>query len=77
MASPHVAGIVALMAQVRPTLTAADAETALVSAATPIGAGSRSVINPNAPATTTTITWGADAPGAGLITANAAISAIP
>jgi subtilisin len=76
MASPHVAGIVALMAQAKPELTATEAETALVTSATPIGPGSRAVINPNAPTTTTTINWGADAPGAGLVTADAAISAI-
>lgn len=33
MASPHVAGIVALMAQKNPTITASDAETNLESAA--------------------------------------------
>ena len=57
-------------------MTAAQAETALVSAALPIGAGSRSVVNPNGGAPLT-ISWGTDAPGAGLITADAAISAIP
>ena len=61
MASPHVAGIVALMAQKNPNLTAAGAESILESAATPFPAGS----------------WGADAAGAGLITADAALAATP
>jgi subtilisin family serine protease len=61
MASPHVAGIVALMAQKNPNLTAAGAESILESAATPFPAGS----------------WGADAAGAGLITADAALTATP
>jgi subtilisin family serine protease len=39
MASPHVAGIVALMAQKKPTLTAAEAETKLQSAAIPMAEG--------------------------------------
>ena len=36
MASPHVAGLVALMAEKDPTLTAADAEFQLESTALPI-----------------------------------------
>ncbi len=39
MASPHVAGIVALMAQKKPTLTAAEAEIKLQSAAIPMAEG--------------------------------------
>jgi subtilisin family serine protease len=68
MASPHVAGIVALMAQKKPALTASQAETTLVSSAIPMGAGSR-VVNG------VTITWGINATGSGLITASAALSA--
>ena len=39
MASPHVAGIVALMAQVKPGLTAAEAELKLQAAALPMAEG--------------------------------------
>ncbi len=39
MSSPHVAGIVALMAQKKPSLTAAEAETKLQSAAVPMAEG--------------------------------------
>ncbi len=70
MASPHVAGIVALMAQKKPTLTAAEAETILESVALPMGAGSR-LINGSF-----TISWGADASGSGFITANAALGGL-
>jgi subtilisin len=73
-ASPHVAGIVALMAQQKPTLTAGQAETILESAAIPIGPGSRSVRQPDG--TFTTVSWGADATGNGLITADAALAAL-
>jgi subtilisin family serine protease len=72
MASPHVAGIVALMQQVSPGLTAAQAETLLEQAALPLGAGSRTILNANG--LSTTVGWGADATGAGLITADRALS---
>jgi subtilisin family serine protease len=70
MASPHVAGIVALMAQKKPSLTAAEAETILQSVALPMGAGTR-LING-----TFSISWGANASGSGFITANAALSGL-
>jgi len=75
MASPHVAGIVALMAQKDPGLTAAEAESALESSAIPLGAGCRDIVDPNAGAVS--ICWGDDATGAGLATADAAIAAVP
>ncbi|HYG39020.1 MAG TPA: S8 family serine peptidase [Cytophagales bacterium] len=75
MASPHVAGIVALMAQQNPSLTPEEAETALENAAIPMGAGSRIVNEPDG--TTSTISWGDDATGHGFITADAALSEIP
>jgi subtilisin family serine protease len=75
MASPHVAGIVALMAQKSPSLNAAEAESILEAAAIPLGPGSRTVTEPDG--TTSTVTWGSDASGHGLITADAALSAIP
>lgn len=75
MASPHVAGIVALMVQKRPTLTAADAEAYLVGSAIPLAPGCRLVNQPAGPAVSEC--WGADATGAGLATADAALAATP
>jgi subtilisin family serine protease len=69
MASPHVAGIVALMAQAKPGLTAGQAEAALESAATPIEPGC-AVVNNDVEQC-----WSANATGAGVITAGAAVSA--
>jgi subtilisin family serine protease len=73
MASPHVAGIAALMAQKRPTLNAADAESILNATAVPLAPGCRNVLNPNTGAEDNTC-WGADAAGSGLATANAALA---
>ncbi|MFL5402510.1 MAG: S8 family peptidase [Gemmatimonadales bacterium] len=73
MASPHVAGIAALMAQKRNTLTAADAEAILNATAIPLAPGCRNVLNPNTGAEDNTC-WGADATGAGLATADAALA---
>lgn len=75
MASPHVAGIVALMAQKDPALTAADAETILENTAVKLPAGTRTIVDPNIGPTT--ISWGADATGAGLATANGALNGTP
>jgi len=75
MASPHVAGIAALMAQKVPSLNAAAVESALESAAIPLPAGCRDIFDPNVGPTE--ICWGADATGAGLITADAALTAVP
>jgi subtilisin family serine protease len=72
MASPHVAGIVALMAQKKNSLTAAAAEANLVSSAIPLAPGSRTITNPDG--STTVMTWGADATGAGLATADGALA---
>jgi subtilisin family serine protease len=74
MASPHVAGIVALMAQKNPGLTAAQAETILENSAVPLPAGCRMVTDPSGVAQ---VCWGADATGAGLTTADAALAATP
>jgi subtilisin len=74
MASPHVAGIVALLAQVKPDLTAAQAEMVLESAAIPIDPGTRSVRQPGG--TMVDVTWGADATGHGFITADAALAGL-
>jgi len=75
MASPHVAGIVALMAQKQPALTATQAESILETSAIPFPAGSRTIYNPNG--TTSIVSWGSDATGAGLTTADAALAATP
>lgn len=75
MASPHVAGIVALMAEKNPGLTAAQAETILTGAAIALPAGCRNVTGPTG--AVSTICWSADATGAGLITADAALAATP
>ena len=75
MASPHVAGIVALMAQKNPALTASQVEGILEASAIPLGAGSRTVPNPDG--TTSTVSWPANAAGSGLTTADAALAATP
>lgn len=75
MAAPHVTGIVALMLQKNPALSANDAEEILEETAIPLPAGSRTVYTPYG--TTTTISWEADATGAGLATADAALAATP
>ncbi|CAN5637414.1 subtilisin AprE [soil metagenome] len=75
MATPHVAGIVALMAQKKLALTAAEAETILQNAAIPMPAGSRNVRQPDG--SFVVETWGADAAGSGFITADAAINGTP
>ena len=71
MASPHVAGIAALMAQQNPGLTALQAEAKLTSTAIPMGAGSAKIFDPNAGPITET--WGTDATGSGLATADGAL----
>jgi subtilisin family serine protease len=75
MASPHVAGIVALMAQKKPALTALQAEKMLEGAALPLPAGCRTIYAPSGAAQN--VCWGANATGAGLITADAALAAVP
>ncbi|MCE5309971.1 MAG: S8 family serine peptidase [Acidobacteriales bacterium] len=75
MASPHVAGIVALMAQKNPALSAAQAETILESTAIPLSAGCRTVYDSSG--ASSSVCWGADATGAGLVTADAALAATP
>ncbi len=72
MASPHVAGIVALMAQKNPELTNPAAEMILEGTAIPMPAGCRN-IKANLTAWTQ-VCWEADATGAGLTTVDAALS---
>ena len=71
MASPHVAGIVALMAQKKSNLTSVEAELVLERTAIPLPAGSRTITSPYG---TETVAWGTDATGAGLTTANKALA---
>jgi len=75
MATPHVAGIVALMTQKNGSLTAPQVEGILEAAAIPMPPGSKAIHNPDG--STSTISWGADATGAGFITADAAIAGTP
>jgi subtilisin family serine protease len=72
MASPHVAGIAALMMQKNSTLQQADVEGILEATAIPLAADCRDVIDPNVGLTE--FCWEADATGAGLATATAALS---
>jgi subtilisin family serine protease len=77
MASPHVAGIAALMMQKNPSLTAGQVETILTSgtATIPLPAGCRNVNDGSG--NIVTYCWGADATGAGLITADMALNSTP
>ncbi len=75
MASPHVAGIVALMAQKNPALSPADAEYFLTSTATPLPAGCRTVYGSNG--ASSNVCWTAEATGSGLVTADAALAIVP
>jgi subtilisin family serine protease len=74
MASPHVAGIAALMKQKDPALIQVQIEHILEATAIPLPAGCRDVVDPNVG--TTTFCWGPDAAGAGLVTADAALEAL-
>jgi len=75
MASPHVAGIVALMVQKNPALTAGDAEKILEAAAIYLAPGCRNVNN--GIGAIVQYCWGADATGAGLVTADSALKSVP
>lgn len=72
MASPHVAGIAALMAQKDPSLTGPEVEAIMEARAIPLPAGERTIRNPNG--STSVVRWGDDASGAGLITADEALA---
>lgn len=74
MASPHVAGIAALMMQKNASLLQGDVESILEGSAIYLAPGCRNVMQPSGPET---FCWGADATGAGLTTADAALAATP
>ena len=75
MASPHVAGIVALMVQKDPAILADQAESILEDSAIALPAGCRNITDPNLG--DIEVCWGDDATGAGLATADAALSMTP
>ncbi|HZX76935.1 S8 family peptidase [Lysobacter sp.] len=75
MASPHVAGIAALMLQKNAGLQQADVEDILETAALPMPAGCALLSQPSGPAEQTC--WGADATGEGIITAANALTLTP
>ena len=75
MASPHVAGIAALMLQKNPNLEQADVEDILTTAAIPLAPGCALLSQPSGPAVNEC--WGANATGSGLITAANALSLTP
>ncbi|HAM62482.1 MAG: Subtilisin DY [Firmicutes bacterium GWF2_51_9] len=75
MASPHVAGIVALMVQKNSSLTATEVETILEGSAIPLPAGTRTITNPDG--SSSSVSWGDDASGWGLTTADGALAATP
>jgi subtilisin family serine protease len=72
MATPHVAGTVALMAEKKPALTAAQAESTLKSTALALDPGCRTVADPNVGVAQ--YCWSSNANGTGLIQADAALS---
>jgi subtilisin family serine protease len=72
MASPHVAGLVALMLEKNPALTAAQVETILETTALRIPAGSAHVNDGSGQ--TVEISWGSNATGSGLVQADAALA---
>jgi subtilisin family serine protease len=74
-ACPHVAGIIALMAQKYPLLSAPQAETILETSAIYLAPGARFVHSPSGGLIF--YSWDADATGAGIITADAALANTP
>jgi subtilisin family serine protease len=74
MASPHVAGIAALMKQKNASLNQPQIESILETTAIPLPPGCRNVVDPNIGPTT--FCWAIDAAGAGLATADAALAGV-
>lgn len=76
MASPHVAGAVALMLEKNSALVQAEADTALTTSADSMAPGCQSVLNPNL-GSFSDVCWDADATGAGLLDVPGALAATP
>jgi subtilisin family serine protease len=76
MASPHVAGLVALMLEKAPTLSASEAESILEATALAVPAPGSASVNDGS-GRIVTVSWGPDAVGAGLVQADAALAAVP
>jgi serine protease AprX len=91
IAGPHVAGVVALMLQKNPGLTASQIEDILEDSALPLAPGCRDVTFPvigpgdfptfsdhdNVSLIDAVVCWGADAPGHGVVQADKALAAVP
>lgn len=77
MASPHVAGVVALMLEKNPDLTQADTEAILEGTALPLDPGCRFLFVPGSISPDEEVCWEADATGAGVVMADAALTATP
>lgn len=75
MSAPHVAGVAALMLQKNPTLVQSQVESILKSTALALPAGCRTTTAPGG--ATQQTCWAADATGAGMVTAPAALAATP
>ena len=73
-ASPHVAGIAALMLQKNATLNQPQIENILETTAIPLAPGCRNVVDPTVGPTE--FCWESDATGAGLATADAALAGV-
>ncbi len=71
----HVAGIAALMAEKKPSLTQSEAESILKSTAISMRAGSKTIFDVNA-GRFVTVAWGKDATGAGMADAVKALAAL-
>jgi subtilisin family serine protease len=76
MATPHVAGVAAMMLEKNPALDQAEIESILEATAIPIPPGSAIVFNVLELEFSTQY-WGVDATGSGLVQADAAIAAVP
>lgn len=75
MASPHVAGLVALMLDKDPTLAATEVEGILEGAAIELPAGARTV--DDGTGVLVEYSWGDDATGAGILLADEVLAAVP
>ena len=77
MATPHVSAVAALLLEKNPGLVQGQVEALLKSTALPIPPGSATVYDLSPSPGFYTRTWEADATGAGLVQADAALSAVP